>query len=197
MKLLTKVSQITNLSDARYCAGMGVDFLGFCIEPDSGNYVDPKTYQEITSWISGPEYVLEANDINNLVYKEKYTQHAYIEISAQKDWGEISKGSKVIINIHIQEVSDMITLKEILSNPLPKYFLIECHNEELYDPLDRALGNYLDKIIRAYNVHPYTLDSIIKQKFAGIALKGSKEIKPGYKDFDQLADILEKLDEYF
>ena len=31
--------------------------------------------------------------------------------------------------------------------------------------------------------------------FSGIHLKGSDEIRPGFKDFDELADILEALDE--
>ena len=32
LKTQVKVSSITNLSDARYCAGMGVDLLGFPIQ---------------------------------------------------------------------------------------------------------------------------------------------------------------------
>jgi len=33
-----------------------------------------------------------------------------------------------------------------------------------------------------------------KHHIYGIALKGGEEITPGYKDFDELADILEKLE---
>src|SRR5882762_4050125 len=51
-----KVGQVTNLSEARYCAGMGVDFLSFPISS-----VDPKTYQEITGWVAGPKFGVEAD----------------------------------------------------------------------------------------------------------------------------------------
>src|SRR5215831_10500514 len=54
-----KVGQVTNLSEARYCAGMGVDFLSFPISS-----IDPKTYQEITGWVVGPKLGVEANSKN-------------------------------------------------------------------------------------------------------------------------------------
>lgn len=54
LKTKVKVGNITNLSDARYCAGMGVDWLGFPIES-----VNPKTFAEITSWVTGPQFMIE------------------------------------------------------------------------------------------------------------------------------------------
>ena len=54
-----KVGQVTNLSEARYCAGMGVDFLSFPIVS-----IDPKTYQEITGWVAGPKFGIEVNPDN-------------------------------------------------------------------------------------------------------------------------------------
>ena len=56
---IVKVGNITNLSDARYCAGMGVDMLGFCFEKKSEQYIDPESYKEIIGWISGPQLVGE------------------------------------------------------------------------------------------------------------------------------------------
>ncbi len=35
LKTIVKVGNITNLSDARYCAVMGVDMLGFCLNKQS------------------------------------------------------------------------------------------------------------------------------------------------------------------
>ena len=54
LKTKVKVSKVTNLSEARYCAGMGVDFLSFPVSS-----VDPKTYQEITGWVAGPLFGVE------------------------------------------------------------------------------------------------------------------------------------------
>ncbi len=52
-----KVGQVTNLSEARYCAGMGVDFLSFPISS-----IDPKMYQEITGWVAGPKFGVEVDN---------------------------------------------------------------------------------------------------------------------------------------
>src|SRR6516162_4980549 len=54
LKTKVKVGSVTNLSEARYCAGMGVDFLSFPIAS-----IDPKTYREITGWVAGPKFGIE------------------------------------------------------------------------------------------------------------------------------------------
>ena len=48
-----KICGITNLEDARYCAGAGADFLGFIQHPASPRYVEPGTAREIIEWVYG------------------------------------------------------------------------------------------------------------------------------------------------
>ena len=64
LKVPVKVSGVSNLSDARYCAGMGVHWLGFSIKPDSPNYCSPEQFQEIASWVEGVSHVAEAHDMS-------------------------------------------------------------------------------------------------------------------------------------
>ena len=59
LKTFVKVGCITNLSDARYCAGMGVDMLGFRAVESQENYIKPSQFQEIRGWIAGPLVVAE------------------------------------------------------------------------------------------------------------------------------------------
>ena len=59
LKTIVKISNVTNLSDARYCAGMGVDMLGFSMDADSPNYIDPKKFGEIRGWVAGVQIVGE------------------------------------------------------------------------------------------------------------------------------------------
>ena len=54
LKTFVKVGSITNLSDARYCAGMMVDMLGFRSVEGQEGYIKPAQFQEIRGWISGP-----------------------------------------------------------------------------------------------------------------------------------------------
>jgi len=62
LKTKVKISQVTNLSDARYCAGMGVHYLGFNFVAGHEFYVQPEHFMEIRSWITGPELVGEFED---------------------------------------------------------------------------------------------------------------------------------------
>src|SRR5262245_4914546 len=59
LKTIVKVGNITNLSDARYCSGMGVEMLGFQAIESRPNHITPKLFQEIRRWIPGPKVVAE------------------------------------------------------------------------------------------------------------------------------------------
>src|ERR1044071_6406214 len=85
LKAKVKVGRVTNLSEARYCAGMGVDMLGFPVGVEG---IKPEEYRRMIEWIAGPELVLEAHylktDLNYIT--ENYPGH-YIEIgSHQLEW---------------------------------------------------------------------------------------------------------------
>ena len=53
LSTFVKIDGVTNLSDARYCAGMYVDVLGFNLEESSQKFLNPTQYEEITGWVSG------------------------------------------------------------------------------------------------------------------------------------------------
>lgn len=57
LKTFVKISTVNNLSDARYCAGMYVNLMGFNLEEGNKDYMAPEKYQELTDWLSGLEYV--------------------------------------------------------------------------------------------------------------------------------------------
>ena len=61
LQTIVKVSTVNNLTDARYCAGMGVDLLGFSMDGSSPDYVDPVRFAEIRSWVSGVQIVGETS----------------------------------------------------------------------------------------------------------------------------------------
>ena len=54
---LVKVCGLTTLEDARYCAGLGADYLGFIQHPESPRYVSPAAAREMLSWIYGAQGV--------------------------------------------------------------------------------------------------------------------------------------------
>jgi len=59
LKAYVKVGTLSNLGDVRYCAGMGVDMIGFQVIPGQPDYLEASRFQEIRGWVSGPLFVAE------------------------------------------------------------------------------------------------------------------------------------------
>jgi hypothetical protein len=49
------VRDLSNLAEARYCAGMGVKYIGFEFNPDHESYISAAKRNEIIQWVSGVE----------------------------------------------------------------------------------------------------------------------------------------------
>ena len=59
LKTPIKASQITNLTDARYFAAMGVKWMGFNFDTTSFGYTNPTVMAAIKEWVEGPAFVGE------------------------------------------------------------------------------------------------------------------------------------------
>jgi len=57
------VQNITNLTDARYFAAWGVDYLSFNMNAESEYYLPWEKISEIIEWVEGPGALIEANSI--------------------------------------------------------------------------------------------------------------------------------------
>lgn len=57
LNVQTKICGTTNLADARYCASLGADYLGFIQYAESPRYVEPDVAKEIIEWCEGPRSV--------------------------------------------------------------------------------------------------------------------------------------------
>lgn len=192
LKTKVKVGNITNLSDARYCAGMGVDLLGFPIGNGS-NQITIETFQEIAEWVSGPEFVLEYSQPMDDQILEKVTQIASIK--------------------HIQLNTDHWRLSSILSD---KSIILEstlddwiCHQDEwkglaisflilkgnLIEDIEkfREINGQIPLLVPYNQIQSQALD-IFSLPISGIVLEGSAEDRPGHKDYDHLAEVLESLE---
>ena len=56
-RLFVKTCGTTNLADARYCASLGADYLGFIQHKPSPRYVEPDLARDIIEWVEGPRSV--------------------------------------------------------------------------------------------------------------------------------------------
>lgn len=202
LKTIVKVGSITNLSDARYCAGMGVDMLGFCFSKDSEHYIDLEKFEEIVNWVSGVHIVAEFGQeekekTESILSKYDFDGIQSSNLETAKYWK--SKNKKVIYNVDINSDEDMNSFQSVLSKySIFDFIQINCTNETLVASLENELVSWSQKInvLKSFNVSDEgIINDIQKGQFKGISLSGSEEEKPGMKDYDEIADILEAIED--
>jgi phosphoribosylanthranilate isomerase len=178
------VSHITNLSDARYCAGMGVDLLGFVIDPSDPDFVSAETYQQLIGWVSGPALVVElgASTFNEADYSPEFIHLTFDQLASRK-----VASARLIVEIQFQR---LITLpKELRERKDIAYWLATDAPNDLTEPMITTAP-----ILIARNEFPGGVIAYLKRMgAAGVALRGSIETVPGLKDYDHLSQILEEL----
>lgn len=194
LSTFVKISGVNNLSDARYCAGMEVSQIGFNIEPENDNYTDAQKFNEIANWLSGAEFVGEFDDpatenIDALI--EGYNLGAIQVASPNQIKAAKDTGLPVILKIDMAMITE-----ELLASHKDDvtYYLIESYFEGEINPELLALStNY--QIVTAFGFDASTVTNLVRNhQLKGISIKGGKEERPGFKNFDEMADILEALE---
>ena len=187
LKTIVKVSQISNLSDARYCAGMGVEMLGFRVIPGREDYMPPTLYQDIRGWISGPAIIAELYGISTPDQIETVIQ------TYAPDFFELS-------------YTEYLTFGKDLVLPCIIYFpyAAETHTARFHENVSYILvdENTSCQDIST-NVPVLVKVSTVKSLntklsavcFRGFVLEGTGALRPGVTNYDQLGAILETLEE--
>ncbi|MEO1052190.1 MAG: phosphoribosylanthranilate isomerase [Bacteroidota bacterium] len=199
LKTFVKVGRVNNLSDARYCAGMNVDLIGFNLDKDDENYVDITKYAGIKEWLSGIKYVgeFETSSIDEIeeaieAYEPDYIQ--ITDISMVPDLRDTERG--LILNIDIRSLEDLlpriIQCKEDIS-----YLLLESQEDRVSETQKDVISaaNKEVPVLLGFGFAEDNVEALIDEVgVSGISLNGGDEIRPGFKDYDELADILEALE---
>ena len=211
LKIKVKASQITNLTDARYFAAKEVAWLSFNFTEGSENYIDPMRARAMFEWVEGPHIVgefdgLSAADIN--FYTEGY-QLSHIQVGTQTGAEAIFEltASSIIKEIRVETVTNADILRgqmrpltamvEAFQLNFEKNGLdfLSLKNENAAISLSdlKALCQEF-KIILAIDFQTIMLDELLSLNPYGLSVTGGEEEKVGVKSFDELDDILEKLE---
>ncbi len=208
LKTLVKISNVTNLSDARYCAGMGVDMLGFSMDADSPDYVDPKKFGEIRAWVAGVQIVGETTTTDPEIIEQllETYQPDFLQVDEAallpylSTFGKSPASLRLILRVDIAHLT-LGQLDTLLQTSVANadYVLLESNgplhmDDDLKTFLQRQAARYpilLGTGISAENVH----ELLTALSVRGIALSGGLEEQPGNKEFGELMDILEAIEE--
>lgn len=200
LKTVVKVGNITNLSDARYCSGMGVQYLGFSLDKNSASFIDKETLQSIKEWVVGPDIVGELTTSDPGLIGTALATYPIdcIEITHPELLSELSgKALRIILRLDLSSFESTPGLTELMKYAQDKvsFFLLEQTAGTSIPDSDILALTQEFRIMLAYSIDKESVNRWIEgSSIYGIALHGGSEIKPGFKDYDELADILEELE---
>ena len=192
LKCTVKISAVNNLSDARYVAGMGVDMMGFQVESHTSNHVTPQQFAAITGWVSGVTLVAELEKLSTGQLDEILQDYAVQAVQVNQPYeSDLSQLSLPLI-ICLKDMEER-QVEQVLQDYHAKatHFLLEYSKplapEQIHSMLEWA-REY--PILLSAEFSPDQITTWIDQGLQGIALKGGQELKPGYREFDEMADML-------
>ena len=206
MSFLTKIKfgNITNLSDARFAAAAGIEYMGFCFNPLNTNYIPPIKAKEIIDWTTGSNIVAEFGNQNldEMIDISELLNVDVIEINNFILPDELKQLNKAIIKkIDIGMLSIFEIKKEMngYKNEVDVFQFYTSVDKENIDTenIVQLCNEY--KIIWGLPIHLSTIIQTINTfKPYAINISGGMEEKAGIKDFDELNDLLDliRVDDY-
>ncbi len=200
LKTIVKVSDVSNLSDARYCAGMGVEYIGFSMDT-----LPFEKYKEMRGWLAGVQVVGETKCTDLAAIQSLVA--VYLPEVLEVD---LSSGATLLDLAALQRLALPIIAKvDFATANLPalfqttaayvEYFVL--YNSEATD-LDESVLALLETwsaqypILLGFGIEAEEVAGILDNTaLKGIALRGGEEIRPGFADMSHLMDVLEAIEE--
>lgn len=183
-----KVNAVDNLSDARYCAGMFVDFIGFSLKNTQNEWIDAAKITEMTNWLSGVTFIGEVGEQDLPSNAHEYPFQIWETSNYLLFEEKIEQGFQMGLSL---DVSD--------SHFLAKWE--KAKEKAAYVRINQATVAFLASFA-GWNekIFVHLTDELIAARIwetyesVQVALDSGKEVRPGQSDFGSLMDVLEALD---
>jgi phosphoribosylanthranilate isomerase len=189
LQILVKAGTITNLSDARYCAGMGVEIIGFPVGKTNNTGLSSTKIKEIAGWLSGIKIALEFDEP---IFDEKYAleiiqdlnpDYIQLPIALKQEFRKITSIPFLLLTNSLEKSENKEDILLYSGNII--------HNEREL----KELCSHNNVILSSAQIDITSIKSILASLNPfGIELKGGTEISPGLKSFDDLSEIFEILE---
>lgn len=183
LKTLVKVSGVNNLSNARFCAGMGVDMLGFDMDT-----LPIEQYNEIRNWVAGVKIVGETNEteVEKVLSKIEAFKPDLVEITDFDLAVELYKRSDIEVIFVENSVKSILNYTDNIK--FLEFKKIDSKSLELF--FSYAAEPYL--LVAANNLNDNNIQ-LEGNKF-GITIEADTEERPGFSHFENTMEILESLE---
>ncbi len=187
LKSVVKVSNLSNLSDARFCSGMGVELLGFGVVPGTRHYMAPEIFHEIRGWLAGPQIVGELYGLTSAAQIaeaiETYSPD-YFELT----WDEYTTYQKHLSLPCIIDISGSygVAARDATDNVA---YVIAGESATCRDIEDVPFQT----LIRTRSLE-HLEDKSRAGCFSGFVLEGPQQTRAGVTSYDELGSLLEALE---
>lgn len=132
---LIAISSLNDLQDARYCAAMNVDFIGFSLDKDAPNAINPQKVREIAAWLSGPRIFISCgkDNVEDLQELEKTLSFFAIQIKEDDfDFFSIQTEHPIYLYLtHTHKLSHVsVLIKKIQEANIESKVIVPVSNKE-------------------------------------------------------------------
>lgn len=210
LKTKVKASSVTNLTDARYFAAWGTEWLGFNLNTGSEYYIQPNTMKAIKEWVDGvkvvgefdlqgAEEILAAADMLELDAVQVGTFSTQETLQALHE-----QEVPVIKEVVVQDTGEFgaIVAQLQAQEAWVSYFLFDFQKSGITWPalLEDGLAELKDlaqtyPVLVAMDVDGQQLNAMLEElPVKGISVRGGAEEKVGYKSFDELDELFEAIE---
>ena len=212
LKTKVKASSINNLTDARYFAAWGVEWLGFNFDEGAENYLKVSDAKTISEWVDGVKLVGEfsyhkIDEIKaaiellqlDVVQLGPFTPEHYLKTLQE----EIPIIQEIIIDPTVTTSAIMGQLKA--SAPYVEHFLLDFEKNKIDWEELQSGKNFPSRILSeicetfsciiSIEIAANSLSELLKViNPTGLSFKGGQEEKIGFKSFEELDEIFEEIE---
>ena len=200
------VRGINNLSDARYCAGMGADGLIFTLDPTLPGAVDAATVKELAGWVAGVEIIGEFGNVPGPEVNRLVEECGLSSVLLRLDPSRRNLPEGLAVPALLEVPATLITDQHYytaaiadLTAALPQGFAFFTTLPAAADAAEHAYWQSLARQSALWLAGPPAPAQARQLAEAvqptGLILAGGDEIKPGLRDFTELEAVFEALEE--
>jgi phosphoribosylanthranilate isomerase len=178
---------------------MMVDMLGFHLEDNTPDFISPEEFNEITEWVAGVMFVgeFETDDVATIKLKTQQYNIHFVETTQFDQLEPLKELDKPLIYKHRVTNAEMLAnMNNVLSAAadLVEFSIIEVTDPSFYEQVDQLVSNTDFPLVKGYNVTESSVADLAAF-WKGIQLVGTPEDQPGFKDYGEVMDVLEQLEE--
>lgn len=193
LKTQILAAEVSNLTDARYFAAWGVDYISFNCNQGEENYIAETALAEIKDWIEGPKFLAYFNGLDEAHKMEQFVDQMALQGMVLGPFAPENT---------IKSLDAEMLFKEFVEADAEKimteHFETEYEHQSLLQIVKtnrtKASNFFLKKVLLDIeDLDLETVQKVLNESQCGLVLRGGQEEKVGLKSFDFLDEVFEML----